>query len=50
MRRFHGHWLGDGDAPSKAEALRRAQGDVWRTPGFAHPRDWAAFQLVCGGT
>jgi CHAT domain-containing protein len=46
MRRFYGHWLGDVDRPSKAEALRRAQGDVRRAPGFAHPRYWAAFQLV----
>ena len=46
MRRFYTHWLRDADAPSKAEALRRAQVDVRRTPGFADPRFWAAFQLV----
>jgi CHAT domain-containing protein len=46
MRRFYAHWLGDRDRPGKAEALRRAQADVRRTPGFAPPRFWAAFQLV----
>jgi tetratricopeptide (TPR) repeat protein len=46
MRRFYTHWLGDGSHPSKAEALRRAQQDVRNTEGFAHPRFWAAFQLV----
>jgi CHAT domain-containing protein len=46
MRGFYRHWLEDDDAPSKAEALRRAQKDVRATPGFEHPRFWAAFQLV----
>jgi CHAT domain-containing protein len=46
MRRLYAHWLDDADRPSVAEALRRAQGDVRRTPRFAHPRYWAAFQLV----
>jgi CHAT domain-containing protein len=46
MRGFYTHWLEDEDAPSKAEALRRAQEDVRATPGFEHPRFWAAFQLV----
>lgn len=46
MRRFYRHWLEDRDGPSKAEALRRAQEDVRATPGYAHPRFWAAFQLV----
>jgi tetratricopeptide (TPR) repeat protein len=46
MRRFYTHWLDDSDKPSKAEALRRAQGDVRATKEFAHPRFWAAFQLV----
>ena len=45
MKRFYHHWLGD-DRPSKAEALRRAQEDVRRIPGFRHPRFWAPFQLV----
>jgi len=46
MRQFYTHWLRDADRPAKAEALRRAQSDVRRTPGFASPRFWAAFQLV----
>ena len=46
MRQFYTHWLRDADRPAKAEALRRAQSDVRRTPGFADPRFWAAFQLV----
>ncbi|MEP7344169.1 MAG: CHAT domain-containing tetratricopeptide repeat protein [Gemmatimonadaceae bacterium] len=46
MRRFYTHWLRDRDQPDKAEALRRAQGDVRGTPGYADPRYWAAFQLV----
>ena len=48
MRRFYTHWLDDADRPRKAEALRRAQEDVRRTPRFEHPRYWAAFQLVGG--
>lgn len=46
MRRFYDHWLADGDGPSKAEALRRAQADVRAAAGFERPRFWAAFQLV----
>ena len=46
MRRFYEHWLQDQDKPVKAEALRRAQRDVQRTPRFREPRYWAAFQLV----
>lgn len=46
MRSFYTHWLDDDDSPSKAEALRRAQEEVRTTPGFEHPRFWAAFQLV----
>jgi CHAT domain-containing protein len=46
MRRFYTHWLHDIDAPDKAEALRRAQGDVRSVPRFRAPRYWAAFQLV----
>jgi CHAT domain-containing protein len=46
MRRFYEHWLRDSDRPGKAEALRRAQGDVRTTRGFADPRYWAGFQLV----
>ncbi len=43
---FYRHWLEDSDQPSKAEALRRSQDEVRKTPGFEHPRYWAAFQLV----
>ncbi len=46
MTGFYQHWLSDADHPSKAEALRRAQNAVRGTPGFEHPRYWAAFQLV----
>ena len=46
MSSFYQHWLNDPDQPSKAEALRRAQETVRKTPGFEHPRFWAAFQLV----
>jgi tetratricopeptide (TPR) repeat protein len=46
MDRLYAHWLRDADRPGKAEALRRAQADMRRTRDFAHPRDWAAFQLV----
>jgi len=46
MRRFYTHWLEDEDTPSKAEALRRAQEEIRRTPGWEHPRFWAGFQLV----
>ena len=46
MGRFYAHWLRDRDAPTKSEALRRAQHDVRMTRGFASPRFWAAFQLV----
>ena len=46
MKRFYTHWLEDRDAPSKAEALQRAERDVRATPGYEHPRFWAAFQLV----
>jgi CHAT domain-containing protein len=57
MQRFYTHWLGlegepgiEGEPrPGKAEALRRAQEDVRATPGFEHPRFWAAFQLVGAG-
>ncbi|HEX2204234.1 MAG TPA: CHAT domain-containing protein [Longimicrobium sp.] len=48
MRAFYAHWLDDADRPSKAEALRRAQADLRRAPGFADPLYWAAFQLHGG--
>ena len=46
MEAFYRHWLDDGDRPSKAEALRRAEGDIRAMPAWADPRYWAAFQLV----
>jgi CHAT domain-containing protein len=48
MERFYAHWLGErGARPvGKAEALRRAQADLQAVPAYAHPRYWAAFQLV----
>jgi CHAT domain-containing protein len=46
MTSFYRHWIGDRDHPTRAEALRRAQQDVQRSPGLGHPRFWAAFQLV----
>jgi CHAT domain-containing protein len=53
IQRFYHHWLHDGNAPSKSEALRLAQADV-RTEAsktsahrdWADPFYWAAFQLV----
>jgi CHAT domain-containing protein/Tfp pilus assembly protein PilF len=44
LREFYQQWLGGG--VSKSEALRRAQESVRRTPGFEHPRFWAAFVLA----
>jgi CHAT domain-containing protein len=46
MEGFYTHWLDDPRRPAKAEALRLAQEDVRATPGYQHPRFWAAFQLV----
>jgi CHAT domain-containing protein len=46
MTAFYSHWLGDADHPHKAVALYRAQNEVRSQPEFAHPRYWAAFQLV----
>jgi CHAT domain-containing protein len=46
MQRFYRHWIGAGGKISKAEALRRAQSDLRSDPRFAHPRYWAAFQVV----
>ncbi len=48
MDGFYRHWLDDPDHPSKAEALRRSQEEIRRTPGSEHPRYWAGFQLVGG--
>ena len=44
LREFYQRWLADGT--SKSEALRQAQDSVRRTPGFEHPRFWAAFVLA----
>ena len=46
MQRFYTHWLEDGDEPSTAEALARAQRDLRKDPRFAEPQYWAAFELV----
>jgi CHAT domain-containing protein len=46
MRHFYTHLLDDGDRPSRAEALRRAQADVRRVPGYEDPVYWAGFQLI----
>ncbi|HUF11167.1 MAG TPA: CHAT domain-containing tetratricopeptide repeat protein, partial [Rhodothermales bacterium] len=48
MKRFYEHWLAS-EPTGAAEALKAAQGDVRLTPGFEHPKFWAAFQLVGGG-
>lgn len=45
MQSFYKHWL-DGAGMSRAEALRQAQLELARSRDFAHPRSWAAFQLV----
>ena len=44
LREFYQQWLGGG--MGKSEALRRAQTAVRSTPGFEHPRFWAAFVLA----
>jgi CHAT domain-containing protein len=44
LKGFYEQWLGAG--ASKSEALRRAQDAVRSTPGFEHPRFWAAFVLA----
>jgi CHAT domain-containing protein/Tfp pilus assembly protein PilF len=46
MESFYRHWLRDSNHPSKAAALRLAQEEVRRIPGWEHPRNWAGFQLV----
>ena len=40
MRRFYAHWLGDADAPSKAEALDERNGTCGARGGFEHPGYW----------
>ena len=44
LRGLYQQWLGAG--AGKSEALRRAQDEVRATPGFEHPRFWAAFVLA----
>lgn len=46
IREFYVQWLTA--AVGKSEALRRAQEAVRHTPGFEHPRFWAAFVLAGG--
>ncbi len=46
MEHFYRAWLDPVTPRTKAQALREAQAAVRHTPGFAHPRYWAAFQLV----
>lgn len=46
MTSFYTHWLRDPDTPNKAEALRRAQNDLRRIPGYEAPYHWAGFHLV----
>ena len=46
MEHFYRNWLDPVTPRSKAVALQQAQQAVRQTPGFAHPRYWAAFQLV----
>lgn len=48
MQRFYEYWLDGASQRTKAQALWRAQNDVRADPRFAHPRYWAAFQLVGG--
>lgn len=46
MTSFYTHWLRDPDGPNKAEALRRAQVDVRKIPGYEAPYHWAGFLLA----
>ena len=46
MESFYRYWLDPIHPATKARALQRAQETVRRTPGFADPKFWAAFQLV----
>jgi CHAT domain-containing protein len=45
MTRFYDHWLGDMDAPTKAEALRRAQEELRLLPGMRNSERWGAFVI-----
>lgn len=46
MTAFYRHWLQDKDMPNKPEALRRAQNEIRRLPGYESPYYWAGFQLA----
>ncbi|MEO7520257.1 MAG: CHAT domain-containing tetratricopeptide repeat protein, partial [Gemmatimonas sp.] len=46
MEKFYAYWLDPKQSRTKATALQLAQDAVRRTPGFADPKFWAAFQLV----
>lgn len=49
MDAFYRHWLdhGPGTLPiGKAEAVRRAQAELRRSPTYNHPYYWAAFTLL----
>ena len=46
MESFYTAWLDPLTPRTKAVALQLAQDAVRRTPGYAHPKYWAAFQLV----
>jgi CHAT domain-containing protein len=48
MTSFYAHWLNDKDLPDKAEALRRAGGDLRKRAGGAKLREWAGFELSGG--
>ena len=43
MKRFYGYLK---TGKTKDEALRLAQIDLIRSPNYAQPRDWAAFELI----
>ena len=46
MEKFYTYWLDPNVVRTKAQALQMAQEAVRRTPGYANPKYWAAFQLV----
>jgi CHAT domain-containing protein len=46
MEKFYAYWLDPTTVRTKARALQMAQDAVRRTPGYANPKYWAAFQLV----
>lgn len=46
MEKFYAYWLDPTVVRTKAQSLQMAQEAVRRTPGYADPKYWAAFQLV----